>query len=429
MTSVHFAQPDVTLLLDVQGVIQKSALSSVFSGEGVDGWLGLPWAETVGDVGSERVRRMVEDARNSGVSASHEITQRFPSELELAIEYTTLRLGGNAGFIAIGRNLQTVEEIRAELIAAQQTMEQDYWKLREVETRYRLSFETSNEPVLLLSADDARVVESNAAALRALGLRAGQELLPGLAADERDRLRAMLDTTRAQGIAPSLAVSLGPDRQRWLVRFSLITSSSAQPLFLLRFAPVLVGKSPSNDDLVTAADLFERLPDGFVLLDQDGLILRANQPFRDLIEVTAQDAVVGESLGRWLRHPGADMSALLANLHRDGAVGFFPTVISRASGTAVGVEISAAGSLAATQKFIGVLLKSRQSAADEHAPLRGLGPAVELIEKASLRKLISNTIADIERECIEAARVQTEADKAALEKSADDRKHPYGKLH
>jgi PAS domain-containing protein len=169
-------------------------------------------------------------------------------------------------------------------------LEQDYWKLREVETRYRLLFETSNEPVLLLSADNARIVESNAAALRVLGLQPGQELLPELSVDERDRLEAMLDMTRARGTAPSLVVQLGPDRQRWLVRFSLITSSEARPLFLLRFAAVLVGEAQSADDLVTAADLFERLSDGFVLLDRDGLVLRANQPFRDLIEATAQDA-------------------------------------------------------------------------------------------------------------------------------------------
>jgi hypothetical protein len=96
MTSVHFAQPDVTLLLDAQGVIQERVVER-FLRRGRR-WLAWPsLAETVGAVGGERIRRMVEDARNTGVSASHEVTQRFPSGLELAIEYTTLRLGGNAG--------------------------------------------------------------------------------------------------------------------------------------------------------------------------------------------------------------------------------------------------------------------------------------------------------------------------------------------
>ena len=45
---------------------------------------------------------------------------------------TTVRLGGKAGLIAIGRNLQAVAELQSRLIAAQQAMEQEYWKLREV---------------------------------------------------------------------------------------------------------------------------------------------------------------------------------------------------------------------------------------------------------------------------------------------------------
>ena len=56
-------------------------------------------------------------------------------------------------------------------------MEQDYWKLREVETRYRVLFDASNEAVLLLNADTLRIVEANPAAIRALGLARGRDLL------------------------------------------------------------------------------------------------------------------------------------------------------------------------------------------------------------------------------------------------------------
>ena len=85
------------------------------------------------------------------------------------MEYTTVRLGGKAGLIAIGRNLQAVAELQSRLIAAQQAMEQEYWKLREVETRYRLLFDASNEAVLLLKADTLRIMEANPAAIRAAG--------------------------------------------------------------------------------------------------------------------------------------------------------------------------------------------------------------------------------------------------------------------
>ena len=111
-------------------------------------------------VGGDKVRRMIDDAVKSGVSAFRQITQRFPSGLELPMEYTTLLLGGRAGLMAIGKNLQAVAELQSRLIDAQQTMERDYWKLREVETRYRLLFETSNEAVLLVRESNLRIIEA-----------------------------------------------------------------------------------------------------------------------------------------------------------------------------------------------------------------------------------------------------------------------------
>ena len=160
-------------MLDLDGVIQDVTLSNGISGEAVDDWRGRPWVDTVGDSVSGKVARMLADARDSGVSAFRQVNQRFPSGLEVPMEYTTVRLGGKAGMIAIGRNLNAVAELQSRLIAAQQAMEQEYWKLREVETRYRMLFDASNEAVLLLKADTLRILEANPAAIRALGLARG----------------------------------------------------------------------------------------------------------------------------------------------------------------------------------------------------------------------------------------------------------------
>ena len=111
MTRVNIAQPDVTLTLDMDGVIRGATLSDAIPGEQVQAWLGRPWSDTVGTVGVDRVRSMVKDARTAGVSAFHQLTQRFPSGLELPMEYTTVRLGGQAGLIAVGKNLQAVAEL------------------------------------------------------------------------------------------------------------------------------------------------------------------------------------------------------------------------------------------------------------------------------------------------------------------------------
>src|SRR6478752_10156266 len=199
MAALPTVQPDITLLLDMEGVIREATLSPSMSAESVDGWLGRPWVEVAGEMGGEKFKRMVDDARVTGISAFRQINQRFPSGLEIPMEYTTVLLGGRAGMLAIGKNLQAVAELQSRLIAAQQTMERDYWKLREIETRYRLIFDASNDAVLLLRASNLRILEANPAAMQALDLSpqardgvAGRELIPELDPAERESVQAML---------------------------------------------------------------------------------------------------------------------------------------------------------------------------------------------------------------------------------------------
>ena len=297
LMGINIAQPDVTLMLDLDGVIQDVTLSNDVSDEPVDDWRGRPWFDTVADRGGGKVMRMLEDARESGVSAFRQVNQRFPSGLELPMEYTTVRLGGKAGLIAIGRNLQAVAELQSRLIAAQQAMEQEYWKLREVETRYRLLFDASNEAVLLLKADTLRIMEANPAAIRALGLARGRELLPEMALEEREPFQAMLQRVRQTGRAPGVLLHLGPDRKAWLVRASLMTSDPG-PMFMVQLAPASGVQPRRGRNRQTALDEFvDRLPDAFVVIDRDGVIRRANRAFLDLVQVGGEGAVVGRAPG------------------------------------------------------------------------------------------------------------------------------------
>ena len=73
-------------------------------------------------------------------------------------------------------------ELQSRLVSAQQAMERDYWKLREIETRYRVLFDAANDAVLVIRASDMQIVEANPAAMRAIGLApVGRDLLQELA--------------------------------------------------------------------------------------------------------------------------------------------------------------------------------------------------------------------------------------------------------
>jgi transcriptional regulator PpsR len=407
--SVNIALPDVTLRLDMEGVIREASLANAISREGVADWVGRPWVETVGPVGSEQVRRMVADARVHGVSDFRQVTQNFPSGLELPIEYNAVCLGGNAGLIAIGRNLRAVAGVQSRLIAAQHAREQDAWKLRTVETRYRLLFDASAEPVLLLRPDDLFIIDANPAAIRAGFLDGGWDFSAAVAAADQPAFQGMMMLVAERGRAPGMKLHVGAASTPWLIRASLALAEPATA-FLVQLAPA--APLPSiRGDAVNLDHMIERLPDGFVLLDATGIVRRANRAFLDLVQVAAAGAVLGQPISRWLSRPGADAAVLLTGLQRHRIIRGFATTLQGELGSELEVEISAAGDRDARPLHIGLMVRdiSRRPTAE---PLRApstdsgeqlLGTLVRMTEQIGetpLLQLVRDTGGVIERHYI-----------------------------
>lgn len=55
------------------------------------------------------------------------------------------------------------------LVDAQQAIERDYTRLRQLETRYRVLFEMASEAVIVLDANTFKVIEANPRAADLLG--------------------------------------------------------------------------------------------------------------------------------------------------------------------------------------------------------------------------------------------------------------------
>ncbi len=408
MADVSIAEPDITLVLDSKGIIREAKISNDVSGGQTDGWIGRLWTDTVADIGADKVRRMVDDALANGVSAFRQVNQRFPSGLEVPIEYTIVSLGDDTGLVAVGKSLEAVAELQARLVAAQQAMERDYWKLREVETRYRLLFDVSSEAVLLVRVSNLHIIEANPAARRALGVNPeGRDLLQELAPEDRDIVQTMLVRVREQGKAPGLLVHLGPDRHPWLVRASVMTSQPGS-VFLLHLSPAGLALQDSDvSDSVPVEEFVDRMPDGFVVIDQDGVILRSNRAFLDLVQAGAEGEVVGERLGRWLGRPGADLKVLLTSIRQHKVVRLFSTTLHGELGTDTEVEISAAGTSDSGSPYIGVLIR----AVGHRLPMAGAGDGMgavlatlaQQVGQNPLSKLVKNTVGAIERHYIAAA--------------------------
>ncbi len=420
---MNFAQPDVTLVLDDAGIIRKATLSNSVSEEGMDAWLGRPWIETVGQLGTDEIRQIVEDARSSGVSAFRHVLQRFPSGLELPMEYTTIRVGGaDGGLLAMGKSLNVVAELQSRLVAAQQATEQEYWKLRDVETRYRLLFDASTEAVLMISAEDFRVVEANPAAVRSLHLAPGWDFREGLAAAERDVFLAMLQQVREHGRAPGILMRMGPQREAWTVRATLM---AAEPglRYLLHVAPAGVpagvmtaAPKPAPSPALSIDTLIDRLPDAFAAINDRGVVLRANRAFLDLVQVAVEGAALGESLGRWLTEPNCDGAALLGILQRNRSVRLLPMTLTGDLGTEMQVEVSAAGNTDTNPAYYGVMLRdvSRRAAypSDDHLSAV-LGAVTEQIGRTPLLQVVRETSDAVERHYIKAALQRVDGNRTA----------------
>lgn len=437
--TVNLASPDVTLRLDMDGVIREASLANSVSGEAAEQWVGRAWADTVEGAGSDNVIRMMAEARANGVSEFRQVTQRFPSGIELPVEYNAVRLGAKGGLIVIGKNLQAVAGVQSRLLAAQQAREQDAWKLRAVETRFRQLLDSSENPVLLLRLDDLHVLDANPAAIRAGALDAGRDFPAALAPQDQAGFRAMMRRVGEDGGAPGIMLRIGAGAAPWLVRASLTT---AQPdtVFMLQLSPVAAsaaaGPAGSLDLMI------ERLPDGFVLIDQAGLVRRANGAFLDMTQVANAAAAQGQPIGRWLSQPGADAAGLLAVLRQRGTIRGFATVLLGELGGEMRVEISATGDSDTDPRLLALLLRDvsrRPADGAGHGAGRGHGPDDRLltaiaaltrqIGQTPLLDLVRDTGGLIERHCIEGALERARGNRtAAAELLGMSRQSLYAKL-
>ena len=416
MSGMNFVQPDITLVLDEAGVIQKATLSNSVAGEGVGAWVGRPWIETVGP-DTDEVQQIVADACASGVSAFRHVLQRFPSGLELPMEYTTIRVGGaDGGLLAVGKSLKVVAELQSRLLAAQQATEQEYWKLRDVETRCRLLFDASAEAVLMIGAEDFRVAEANPAAVRSLHMAPGWDFLEGVAAPEREVFLAMLRQVREQGRAPGILMRLGPQREACTVRATLMASEPGLR-YLLHITPVGVPAVVLPPKAALSVDaLVDRMPDAFVALNENGVVLRANRAFLDLIQVAAEGAAIGENLNRWLQEPDCDAAALLALLRRNRSVRLLSMAITGDLGMVTQVEVSAVGNADAHPAYYGVMLRdiSRREPESAGGDLASVLEAVaQQVGRTPLLQVVRETSDAVERHFIKAALRQVDGNRTA----------------
>lgn len=398
------AGPDLTLTLDEDGVIRNVVMAHSLAQEPLDAWLGRPWGEMMESSLDEVALHKISDVRLQGESTCFRVRQRFPSGREVAMEYTTFSLGKKAGFVAIGRSLEAISELQSRLQLAQEARERDYWKMREIETRYRTLFDATSEAVALVSVCDLRVVEANLCAIKDLDLAPGAPFLPRLDECDKRVLDDVLAKTRAEGRALRVALRPTPFDGLWSLRAALMNVGS-DALYLCHLAPIRELSVETNSaDRFSMSALIERISEGFVVVDRDGVIQIANDAFLDLVQIGSEAAAIGRKLTRWLSNPGADATMVIGLIQKHGHVRRLQTMIDGELGQSTPIEISAVGNDASQPTYFGLLLRDlTHQHSNAEASARAIAEAsfaVDDYDNRTLEQIVKTTTETIERKVI-----------------------------
>ena len=423
-STVLASAADVALVLDDDGIIRDLAVGSDdLPADECRQWLGKPWLQTVAIDSRQKVEELLgRVAAAAGTARWRHVNQALAGGAELPFLYATVRLGDSEASgrtIAFGRDLRGHVALQQRLLKAQQTMERDYWRLRHMETRYRLLFQVASEAVLILDAATLRLEEANPEAARLFGevLRRPGWLLPeSFDAESATTLQAVLAAVRATGRADSVRARTS-DRRELLLSVSLFRQEKTSH-FLVRASPVTAAQpmadEPGRQMLLR---VLESAPDAFVVTDVEGRVITANRAFCDLAQLAAEEQARGQSLGTWLGRTGVELGVLISNLRSSGAVRLFATQVRGALGSAAEVEVSAV-SVATDPPVLGFTIRDvgRRLSESAHGARdlpRSVGQMTELVGRVPLKEIVRDTTDMIEQLCIEAALQLTNDNRAS----------------
>jgi transcriptional regulator PpsR len=429
---------DIALLVDQDGlVIDVSVRKNELASLACQNWVGKPWLETVTTESIPKVKDMLSQPADASELRWRHINHPSTQGEDVPIQYVALAFAPEGRTLLLGRDLGAIAVLQRRLVETQQSMERDYLRLRHIEARYRILFDTSSDPVMVVDAISQKVTEANVAALGLLKDHSkrlvGRDLIDCFDQQNQDEVQSLLRMAHATGRIEVCRVKLvGSDQDVTLTVTVFRQEGGAQ--FLVRFLQAdPTGVSPLDTDQALFAEAMQRAPDGFVLTDKNGQIRSVNTEFMSMVGATAQSQVQGQTLDQWLVRGGVDWGVLSTNLRQQSSVKAFATDISNMSGLNVAVEISAVAIADKSQMFaffIRDMTRRRQQETPSSSGMAGsVAELAHLVGRMPMKDIVNETTEMIERMCIQSALELTHNNRAsAAEMLGLSRQSLYVKL-
>ena len=245
------AASDVALIIDRDGIIRDISFTADTHLSETRAWLGQAWVDTVTPETRDKVREMLRDVANDGVSARRQVNHVAPGGSEFPVAYTAVRLGTGPHLVAIGRDLRGLAVLQQRLVEAQQAMERDYWRMRHIETRYRLLFQLSTESVLVVDVATMKIIDANPSAGRLFGVAPkrliGRTFPLDLTPESERLVDDLLATVRSSGRSEEAPVRLASQSEELRLGVSLVRQEGAA-LFLVRLLPTHSEPVPGGEE-------------------------------------------------------------------------------------------------------------------------------------------------------------------------------------
>ncbi len=425
---------DITLVLDDTGTILDAAYDPEHY-PGLENLTGSNWIDTVTVESRPKIMEMLAAARRGEVQHWRQVNHTV-RDGDVPIRYVVVSVNGGEHRIAFGRDLREAAKLQQRLLQVQQSLERDYLRMRQVETRYRMLFDISGEPVVIVDVSSQRVREANPAAHDLLGARAGslvgKKLLSLFDRNSRDDVLALTGSALASDSVSPVEVALSKGSTPAILAASGFTQDRVQYL-LLRLNPV------ARDEVAAEAtpvqNIVDQMPDAFVVADRDMHLVSANLAFVELVQAASVDQLRGRHLSEWIGRPGIDLELITGQIDQHGSARNVSTVL-RASSEDAGepVELSAVVSGDDEAHFGFVIRPIGRRLRDlppgsEDLP-RSVDQLTDLVGRMPLKDIVRESTDLIERLCIEAALSYTSDNRAsAAEILGLSRQSLYSKLH
>ena len=430
---------DIALVITHQGTVQSVSVGwDELAVLGCSDWIGRPWADTVTSESRIKITDMLASPSNGQRGRWRQVNHPSSQGREIPLEYTVLQINDKL-LLALGRGMEAVASLQQRLIESQQKLEQDYQRLRYMEGKSRILFETATEPSFTVDGATQRVLELNPSAQALLGQGTkrlqDRDVLECFEPASHDEVLSLLRMAQATGrVEMGRARVLDHDKEVTLSAKAFPSDQGAQVLLRCLGQESRPHQDPQESDRAWMQEALERAPDGWILADRQGVILSANAEFLSQMGAISLAQLQGQPLERWLERGSVDWGVLQTNVRQLGYVRNFATELKTFSGLNLAVEITAltlSDPQANWMLYVHDIHRLRQ--ANSPAKAAGMADSVaqlaQLVGRMPMKDIVGETNEMIERMCILAALDLTRNNRAsAAEMLGLSRQSLYVKL-